>query len=328
VVIQDLVVQTRKELREESALGEYGAAAVHRALRQQGIANLPSIRTIGRIFDRRGVLDGNRRVRRPAPPHGWYLPDLAARQVELDQVDLVEGLKIKSGPLIEVLNLVSVHGSLVASWPQSASFTASAAQKALVAHWRTWGLPGYAQFDNDTLFQGAHHLPDVISRVMRLCLSLGVVPVFVPPREMGFQASIENYNGQWQAKVWNRFEHSSLAALQNCSAKYVNAHRDRTVSRREAAPRRRPFPKGWQLDLQAHPRGRLIFIRRTDHQGEVYFLGRTFPVDPHWQGRLVRCEFLLSQERIRFIQLRRRDPKHQPLLNEVDYQLPIRPFRG
>ena len=325
--MEDLVLQTRQELRKESELGEFGAVAVHRAIQQQGVGNLPSIRTIGRIFDRRGALDGGRRIRRPAPPAGWYLPALAAGQVELDQVDLVEGLKIKAGPLVEVLNLVSLHGGLVASWPGSAAYTSSAVQKALVAHWRTWGLPGYAQFDNDTLFQGPHHLPDVISRVMRLCLSLGVVPVFVPPRETGFQASIENYNGKWQAKVWSRFEHSSLATLQARSAKYVSAHRDRTASRREAAPMRQSIPKGWRLDLQAHPQGQVIYIRRTNPQGEVYLLGRSFMVEPHWVGRLVRCAVLLHKERIRFFQLRRREPGHQPLLNEVDYQLPKRPFQ-
>ena len=104
-----------------------------------------------------------------------------------------------------------------------APVTAKAAVEALIEHWRTFGLPGYAQFDNDTIFQGTHTHPDVIGRVMRLCLSLGIVPVFVPPREMGFQAMIESYNGQWQAKVWARFAHGSLAELEGRSGRYVAA---------------------------------------------------------------------------------------------------------
>jgi len=40
---------------------------------------------------------------------------------------------------------------------------------------------------------------------MRTCLRLDVTPVFAPPRESGFQAAIENFNGRWQAKVWARF---------------------------------------------------------------------------------------------------------------------------
>jgi hypothetical protein len=54
---------------------------------------------------------------------------------------------------------------------------------------------GYAQFDNDPLFEGPQIHPDTIGRVARACLGLGVVPVFVPPRETGFQAAIEGFNG-------------------------------------------------------------------------------------------------------------------------------------
>ena len=128
--------------------------------------------------------------------------------------------------------------------------------EALVEHWRAVGLPGYAQFDNDPIFEGPQIHPDTIGRVARACLSLGVVPVFVPPRETGFQAAIEGFNGLWQAKVWARFQHASLAGLQAQSARYVAAHRQRAAARIEAAPARRPFPRRWRLDLQAHPQGR------------------------------------------------------------------------
>src|SRR4029453_6505337 len=100
---------------------------------------------------------------------------------------------------------------LVGSWP-GAAIHASTVREAILGHWRQFGLPDYAQFDNDTRFQGPHQHPDVISSVMRLCLSLQVVPVFVPPRETGFQATIESFNGRWQAKVWARFHHESLPA--------------------------------------------------------------------------------------------------------------------
>ncbi len=324
--MEALILQIRQQLRQESDLGEFGAVAVRRALQQGGVRQLPSISTIGRIFDRRGQLDARRRTRRQAPPPGWYLPEVAAGRAELDQVDIVEGLKIKDGPLVEVVNAVSLHGGMVASWPQAASVTAPAVQRVLRAHWQRWGLPTYVQFDNDTIFQGPHHLPDVVGRVMRLCLSLGVVPVFAPPRETGFQAAIENYNGLWQAKVWSRFEHSSLSALQRQSIRYVTAHHRRTAARRESAPPREAFPNNWQLDLQAHPQGQLIFLRRTSTAGEVSLLGRTFSVDPQWTGRLVRCQVLLNKGKIRFYQLRRRTPQDQPLLSEVVYHLPKRPF--
>jgi hypothetical protein len=326
LAIEDLVLSLRRELAEASDLGDCGAKAIHRSLHGRGLQDLPSIRTIGRILERRGALDGHKRVRRPPPPRGWYLPQLAGRQVELDSFDIVEGLVIKDGPQVEVLNGVSLHGGLIGSWPMAAPVTVKATTEALVEHWRGVGLPGYAQFDNDTIFQGTHTHPDVIGRVMRLCLSLGVIPVFVPPREMGFQAMIENYNGQWQAKVWTRFAHGSLAELQGCSGRYVAAVHRARADRIEAAPPRRPFPKRWRLDLQAHPRGRIVYLRRTTASGAVEALGHDFVVDPHWPHRLVRVEFDLDGGRMQFFALRRREPTVQPMLKELIHHIPKRRF--
>jgi hypothetical protein len=324
--VEDLVLSLRAELKDRSDLGEFGAGAIRDALEARGLAPAPALSTINRILGRPGALDGRRRVRRPAPPPGWYLPDLAARRAELDSFDIVEGLVIRGGVDVEVLNVTSLHGGLIGSWPM-AGVTAEAAVAALVEHWRVAGLPAYAQFDNDTIFQGAHQHPDVVGRVMRLCLGLGVVPVFAPPRETGFQAAIENLNGRWQAKVWARFPHESLEGLQACSARYVAAARARAAARIESAPVRRPFPEPWELDLQAHPRGRLVYLRRTGEGGAVELLGRRFEVDPTWPRRLVRAEVDLDAGCIRFYALRRREPDRQPLLCEVAYRLPRRKFR-
>src|SRR5262249_58542020 len=132
---------------------EYGGVAIQRALQKCRRRRIPSVRTIGRIVQRRGLLDARRRVRRPAPPTGWYLPRVAQVKAELDSFDFVEGLVIRGGTDVMVLNMISLHGGWCASWVRS-SWTAKATVETLLAHWRAQGLPGYAQFDNDTVFQG------------------------------------------------------------------------------------------------------------------------------------------------------------------------------
>jgi hypothetical protein len=324
--IEDLVVRLRKELREKSALGDCGARAIREELQRRRTKPLPSVRTIGRILLRKGVLDGRRRVRRPPPPPGWYLPAVAGRKAELESFDFVEGLVIRGGIDVMVLNGMSVHGGLASSWVESA-WTAKKTVQTLVAHWREHGLPAYAQFDNDTIFQGAHQYRDTFGRVTRLCLQLGVTPVFAPPRETGFQAAIESYNGRWQAKVWRRFEHQSLRTLRHHSDRYVAATRTRSAPRRDAAPPRRSFPARWTLDLQTPLRGTVVFLRRTNDRGEAALLGRTYAVDLAWPNRLVRCEVDLTRGEIRFHRLRRRDPGQQPLAKTVAYQTPTKRFQ-
>ena len=327
VGLEDEVLHVRRQLQKDSDLGACGAVVIQQALREQGHTHLPSVRTINRILRRRGALDGRIRVRRPSPPRGWYLPDLAKARAELDSFDIVEGLVIKDGPQVEILNGVSLHGGLPMSWPVVAPVTAKMVVTSMLEHWREVGLPRYAQFDNDMIFQGTHRYPDALGRVIRTCLSLGVVPVFVPPREMGFQAAMESYNGWWQARVWLRFEHATVEGLCDRSGRHVTALRQHRAARIEAAPARRPFPGGWKLDLQARPQGRLIYLRRTDGQGGVEVLGQRWQVPGTWPHRLVRVEVDLSHDRLRFYTLRRREPKSQPLVLEVSYQLPRRRFQ-
>src|SRR5262245_23722864 len=72
-------------------------------------------------------------------------------------------------------------------------------------------------------FKAPISIPMPWGRVIRLSLALDVVPVFAPPWETGFQAAIEGFNAQWQAKVWARFHHDSLPDLQGRSARYIAA---------------------------------------------------------------------------------------------------------
>lgn len=324
--LEHLILDLRRQLREESALGEYGAAAIRRELlsRPEVPTPAPAVRTIGRILERRGALDAKRRVRRPPPPPGWYLPEVGAGRAELDSFDVIEGLRLRGGLHVEVLTAISLHGGLPAAWP-AADMRSGRMVLAMQQHWRSLGLPGYAQFDNDARFIGAHRHPDSIGTVIRLCLALAVVPVFVPPRETGFQAAVEAFNGRWQQKVWaRRGWDGSLVSLQQRSSAYIAAYRRRVAARIESAPGRLPLSP--TLDLDARPAGRMIFLRRTTASGTVAVLNRTYLVDRHWPHRLVRAELDLDARHLRFYALRRREPADQPLLGQLSYDPPRRWF--
>lgn len=326
--MEQRILHVRRRLRDDSVLGEYGLDAIGVALREGSApAQLPSRTTIYRVLERHGALDGTHRQRRPAPPKGWYLPGFAERQVELDAFDFIEDLKIAGGPLVSVLTATSLHGALADAWVMQHP-TAKATVEALTDRWRRDGLPTYAQFDNANLFQGAHQFADTVGRVSRLCLSLNVIPVFAPPREHGFQNAIEGFNALWQSKVWQRHHCPNLASLLAVSARYIAAHRSKTAPRREAAPNRRPFPKGFKFDLNVPLKGTMIYLRRSDDQGKVSLLAQSFHVAEHWPHRLVRCEVDFTHQRLRFYALRRRDPSHQPLLRALPYRRPNKPFQG
>jgi hypothetical protein len=318
VELEDAIVALRGQLRQ-SVLGEHGAVAI-RATLSAGDEQAPSVRTIGRVLERRGLLDGRRRLRRPAPPPGWYLPPVGQRHAELDSFDFVESLKIQDGPLVDVFTGVSLHGGLTAAWPRAVPWTGPLVVEALLQHWTEVGLPGYAQFDNDPRFHGSHGHRDHPGPLIRRCLTLGVVPVFAPVSEHGIQAAIESFNGRWQTQVWNRYRVASVTELAERSAAYVAEHRRRKAARIEAAPARRPVPHALPPAAPEIPTaGTVIYLRRTSERGSVSILGRTYSVDQHWLHRLVRAELDYTGHRIRFFALRRRDPTDQPLLAEMSY---------
>jgi hypothetical protein len=312
-------------------LGECGAKAIYAHLQATSDhlqTAVPSVRTIGRVLVREGLLDCKARTRRMPPPRGWYLPALAGGQAELDSFDTVEGLFIAGGIEVEVLNVMSVHGRLAGSWPQG-RFTANHVMDCLHSHWQQHGLPQYVQFDNAPLFQGAISYADTLGKVVRLCLQLGVTPVFAPPRETGFQAAIESYNARWQSQVWQRFVHPDCKALQERSAAYVRAcHLKAAQSIAKASILRRAYPDCFCFEPTRALSDTVIFLKRTNAAGKVTVMGRLYDVEANWQHRLLRVEVNFTKSQMQFFALRRSAPTWQPLLQTLPYAAAAKQPRG
>ena len=324
--VEQRVLVIRRQLRTKSDLGEYGPEAIHRELQQRGEHVVPAVATLARILSRRGALDGRKRVRRTAPPPGWFLSDVADKRAEMDNFDAIEDLVIRGGTDVNVLTGISLHGGLCAAWP-AAQITAKVTVDCLLEHWREVGLPRYAKFDNGTVFHGTHRWPDSLGRITRMCLSLKVTPVFAPPLCRGFQADIEAFNRRWQEAVWSRFTFRNRDEVVAQSNRFVAAHRRRYAVRIEDAPARRAFPKNWRLNLQQPLKGTVIYVRETNAKGQAVVLGHTFDISPVWTHRLVRADVDLTQGQIRFQALRRKDPHNHLLLATHDYDTPTKRFR-
>ena len=313
------ILQLRKQLKDKSILGLHGAEAIRKEMLRRGDRDVPTSRTIGNILKRNGMVDQRTRVRRPAPPPGWYLPDLLKQKVELDSFDIIEGLYLHGGQEVQFLNGLSLHGNLLHSRVNETQ-TAENTVLALIEHWKQFGLPTYVQFDNDMVFQGPRKA-NAIGKVIRLCLSLKVIPVFTTPYEQGFQGKIERFNREIQEKFWRRRQFKNIKDVEKHLEQYVQAHRFAHQETILSAPRRRAFPKRWQRNDTKPPSGTMIYLRRTDGSGRVRFLEREFLVSVHWVNRLVRAEVDLDEGRIRFFALRRADWKTHRLLNTIKFRL-------
>lgn len=311
-----LILRIRQQLARHDALGEHGPDAIRGRLLALG-ERAPCARTIARWLARSGV-SRQERWRRPPPPKGWYLPAFAAGRAEVDSVDVIEGVGLRDCGRFEVLNTLSLLGHLPDS-TVARRITTTVTINELAARWRRDGLPHYAQFDNDTIFSGAHVQRRYFGRLVHWCLCLGVIPVFAPPAELGFQAAIEAYNGCWQRRVWRRWRHRHRADLQRRSHAFVQAYRDTKGSTQGRL--RRP----WSEPATQPRQPLVILIRRLDEAGGLTVCAQRLRIAAHWAHHLVRCEINVCTQRLRCFALARRDPQHQPLLATRPLQMRLVP---
>jgi hypothetical protein len=314
------ILRLRRHLVRHDALGEHGPWAIRQQLLARG-QPAPCARTIARWLARLGH-SGQERWRRPAPPKGWYLPELAAGRAEADSADVVEGLRLRRGGRVEVLNVLGLWGHQPDSGV-ARRITTSVVMAQLAGRWRRDGLPTYVQFDNDTIFSGAHARRAYFGRLVHWCLCLGVTPVFAPPAELGFQASIEAYNRRWQERVWRRWRHRSLADLHRRSDAFVSAYRQAKAGR---SLEHRALRRAWQEPALTPSSHRLVLLRRLDGQGTLTLCAQRLQIAAHWAHRLVRCEINVANQGVHCFGLTRREPLRQPLLARRRLRLRLVPW--
>ena len=323
--VEACILATRRFLREESDLGEYGAAAIRREMERYGCDRLPAVSTINEILKRNGCFDGKRRHRRPAPPPVWYLPDVRDGLAEIDYCDFIEDLRLP-GELgfVHAQNLISQWGSLANSWVMP-RMTSQEVARNLLSHWKIAGRPDYVQFDNGPIFCGPPK-QDQLGLVIRMSLELGLTVVFTIPRRMGPQAKIERFNRAWKDGIWKRWHFESWNDLRARVSAFISSYRDKRAASIAQAPSRTVVPADWQPTFPEKVTGKIIFLRITNNLGEAFLLGRKFLVDEGKPNRQMRCEVDLTNDLISFYYIRRSEPMSQQLIATVKYQFPRRKF--
>lgn len=167
------MLRVRAELAH-SDLEAIGADAIRQALLEQSLDQVPAIRTINinRILARRGALDSYRRTRRPPPAAG--ICPMWPRQRRnwtalISSRDWSSKTAPDRGPQRPLVAWRSggFLAFFVAGHIANDHNLAGCALPAV-------GLPAYAQFDNDMIFQGTPRYPEALGRVIRLCLSVRV----------------------------------------------------------------------------------------------------------------------------------------------------------
>jgi hypothetical protein len=134
--------------------------------------------------------------------------------------------------------------------------------------------------------------------VIRLCLRFGVAPVFIPKAEPQFNGGVENFNGWFRPRLFDRRYsrpgdlRQELARLQE-AVNTQHAHPrlgGKTPAQHRRGLRLRELPASFVVPTE-RPKlaaNRVIFIRRVSPAGKVSMLSKSDRVGMRHRGSYLR----------------------------------------
>ncbi len=196
----------------------------------------------------------------------------------------------------------------------------------LVHAWQHLGLPEKAQFDNGREFCGFGYTSRFLSQVIRLCVRLGVEPIFIPKGKPQRNGSVENFNGWFQLLLLSRpfrrpgdvrRELRRLMTTVNEQHVYVKLG-GRTAAQYRRSKQLRKLPADFTVEGKLPVTvGKVTFIRLVSAQGAVRVLGQSFKVGKRLKYQYVKVTIYTKYQKLKIYHKGK-------LIKELSYPLPKR----
>ena len=194
--IKQMVMRVREE-REKGKRAKYqyalvSAQAIYYELRELHVSPLPCPRTI-HLWLKQARRIPERKVRKPPNPTYPVLPCQAVNDVQ--ELDFKGPLYLQDRSHKYYLMVLRDKVSKKTALRALANKSMDAILDFLVDAWQRIGCPKRLQMDNCLDFRGSNLYPRSPSKLVRVCLDLGIQPVFIPLREPWRNGVVENLNG-------------------------------------------------------------------------------------------------------------------------------------
>jgi putative transposase len=274
-----------------------GAGSILAELQVLHIRPLPSLRTIERVLERNGITAPKVRLA-PYLSRATYPKPQVDASNQLHEVDGVGPIYLKGNHQRYYIFVCKdvYDGSVCLRIYRSRKM--EVILDFLGECWKSLGLPAQVQFDNAREVVGWSPAARYLSRVLRLCLRFGVEPLLIPPGRPQRNGSVENFNGWFQPRLFQR-HYSQLGTL-----KRELQRLEQTVNTQHVQPRLngltpvqyrrrtklRKLPLNYLIPHEplSIAAGRITFFRQITKHGHVHLLSQTFFVGKQLKGEYVR----------------------------------------
>lgn len=325
VHIRRLVIQTRRRLIKRK-VGLVGAKAIQRELRQRHLLrHIPSRTTIDRILREAGLF------KKPAQqPQGYFPHPTPTAQFVLHALDWTSRY-LEGGPKVFAFHTLDLATRALAQTISTNKSNQTAHAHALKT-WKILGIPDGLQIDNDAVFCGGYKAPRIFGQFVRLCLYVGIEPIFLPVREPERNGDVERLHELWHDAFWKRRRFHSVAQVIRCAPEFeawyahsyeppplngqtpAQAHR-KAHRRRLTAREIRSLPE--ELPITE---GRVHFIRCVNLEGQISLLNETWHASKWLANKYV---WATIDTRQRLLKIYHRRSEHDPvrLVKTYSYRL-------
>lgn len=217
--LEQLIIRIRERL-ENTKYAQIGAIAIAWELIKLNVEP-PQVWNINRILKRNHLI---KKRKKDYQPKGKNYPSIKVNTPNmLHQTDLVGPRYIYTKERLYSLNTMEIfrHKVKIKSLPFRNAFEI---MNALIEVWKTIGIPKHCQFDNQQVFSGSSRRPRWFSKVIKLCLSLNIEPVFIPFGEPWRMAELERFNNVWDKRFFRSQRFMSFQHLQEEEKRFERFH--------------------------------------------------------------------------------------------------------
>jgi putative transposase len=205
--LERAIVNIRKRLASQqhpdTRYSLVGASSILSELAALHIRPLPSERTVERVLERNGITVPRVQLA-PSLSKTTYPKPQVDDSNQLHQVDSVGPIYLKGKKQrYYVFTAKDVYdGSVFIKLYHSRQ--SDVILDFLGETWKHLGIPAQVQFDNAREVVGWGSAARYLSRVLRLCLRFGIEPILIPPAMPWWDGSVENFNGWFQPRIFQR----------------------------------------------------------------------------------------------------------------------------
>jgi hypothetical protein len=322
--IERVIIQTRKRL-ENTKYAQTGAVAIAWELTKLAI-DPPPIWTINRVLKRNNLIKKRKK--------GYQSKGKSYPYIEVDspnklhQADIVGPRYLYSKEQFYSLNTMDIfrHKVKIVSIPFR---NADRVIEALLTVWKSLGIPTYSQFDNQQAFSGSERRPRWFGKIIRLCLALGIEPVFVPYKEPWRMGEIEKFNDVWNKRFFRPQQFDSFSHLREEEKKFEMFHNNNHCY----SILKGMTPQAFEDTLQFTPKlldpdfslrdvsykqdGKVHLIRFIRSDRMLNILGEKFLLSPDCQYEYVKATIYVKEQYLKI-------SLFNEVVHEFKYTLPKR----